>query len=113
MEDCIFKRQIVKQQISSRVLDNNGTNRTIQKSDVDELLRFNPAAVDVNFLTQPGYAPTGDKEFDDFCLAHQDTLVELSDHDSMIAFDEEETLAVDVGLLIIYSLLKLVFRKLK
>uniref|UniRef100_A0A914Q947 Uncharacterized protein n=1 Tax=Panagrolaimus davidi TaxID=227884 RepID=A0A914Q947_9BILA len=96
MEDCIFKRQIVKQQTAARVLDNEGVSRTIQKSDIDELLRFCPAPADMDYAKQPDYAPTGDEEFDAFCLAHREMIVEVRNHDSLIAFNEEEKLAVDV-----------------
>jgi hypothetical protein len=97
MEDCIFKRQIVKQQTAARVLDNEGVSRTIQKSDIDELLRFCPAPADMDYAKQPDYAPTGDEEFDAFCLAHREMIVEVRNHDSLIAFNEEEKLAVDVA----------------
>uniref|UniRef100_A0A914Z3S9 Helicase C-terminal domain-containing protein n=1 Tax=Panagrolaimus superbus TaxID=310955 RepID=A0A914Z3S9_9BILA len=96
MEDWILKRQIVKQQTAARVLDNEGITRTIEKNDIDELLRFHPAPKDVDFTIQPDYAPSGDQAFDEFCMSHRDLIVEIRDHDSLIAFNEEEKLAVDV-----------------
>lgn len=102
MEDCVLKRQIVKQQISARVLDNDGTDRTIQRTDVDELLRYRPAPIDLDFTKQPNYQSTGDTEFDEFCLAHRDKIVEVNNYDSLLSFNEDEKLAVEVFIVFIY-----------
>ena len=64
MEDCIFKRQM-------------------NAPDADDMLRFQPESENINF-TQ-----TGDEKFDDFCRAHCDMIVELKEHDSMLAFNEK------------------------
>uniref|UniRef100_A0AC34GQQ3 Helicase ARIP4 n=1 Tax=Panagrolaimus sp. ES5 TaxID=591445 RepID=A0AC34GQQ3_9BILA len=96
MEDWILKRQIIKQQTAARVLDNEGITRTIERNDINELLRFHPAPKDIDFTAQTDYTPSGDEEFDEFCMAHRDLIVEVRDHDSLVAFNEEEKLAVDV-----------------
>ena len=96
MEDCIFKRQIVKQQMTARVLDNEGVSRTITSTDVDDMLRFQPESENIDFTRRPDYRITGDEKFDDFCHSHRHLIVELKDHDIMLAFNEDEKLSVEV-----------------
>ena len=65
MEDCIFKRQ------------------------TDKLLVYQPESENIGFTQRPDYRKTGDEKFDVFCHAHCDMIVELKEHDSMLAFNEK------------------------
>uniref|UniRef100_A0A7E4WDF7 CAP-ZIP_m domain-containing protein n=1 Tax=Panagrellus redivivus TaxID=6233 RepID=A0A7E4WDF7_PANRE len=97
MEACIFKRQIIKQQNTARILDNNGATRTVFVNEVDYSLRFEPAPSELNYTTQPHYrlGALEDAVITDFCAAHKDALVDVCQHDTLVALNDNEKLPED------------------
>lgn len=89
MESKIYERQIMKQSLSHRVIDEQQIQRHFKANDVSELYRFSlPEKPEDRQLPQ---VPK-DRLLADMLLKHKDLIVNYHEHDSLLENKPEEHL---------------------
>lgn len=88
MEEKIYERQVTKQAISKRVIDEQQIDRHYKENDLMELYRFDLEP------SEPREVPLlpKDRLFAQLLKKHEDVIWKYHEHDSLLENKEEETL---------------------
>ncbi|KAL3879997.1 hypothetical protein ACJMK2_032269 [Sinanodonta woodiana] len=93
MEEKIYERQVTKQSLSLRVIDENQIERHFSASDLQELYTFTPDRLDdPNRKEKPTPKLPKDVLLAELLQSHKDWIVGYHDHDSLLENIEEDKL---------------------
>ncbi|KAK3577102.1 hypothetical protein CHS0354_037134 [Potamilus streckersoni] len=93
MEEKIYERQVTKQSLSLRVIDENQIERHFSASDLQELYTFRPDRLDdPNRKEKPTPKLPKDVLLAELLQSHKDWIVGYHDHDSLLENIEQDKL---------------------
>lgn len=88
MEEKIYERQVTKQAISKRVIDEQQIDRHYKENDLQELYKYNLDPDDERFVP---LLPK-DRLFAEMLKKYEDIIIQYHEHDTLLENKEEETL---------------------
>ena len=91
MEEKIYERQVTKQAISKRVIDEQQIDRHYNQNDLQELYKYDLEQDDLRILP---ILPK-DRLFAEMLKKYEDYIYKYHEHDSLLENKEEETLNED------------------
>lgn len=91
MEEKIYERQVTKQAISKRVIDEQQIDRHYNQNDLQELYKYDLEPDDERILP---LLPK-DRLFAEMLKKYEDVIYKYHEHDSLLENKEEETLDED------------------
>ncbi|KAK2718092.1 transcriptional regulator ATRX homolog isoform X3 [Artemia franciscana] len=89
MEEKIYQRQVVKQSLACRVVDEQQIERHFSAADLQELYSFEPDRNE----NRPTPKLPKDLLLADLLQSHKDTIVTYHEHDSLLESKEDENLS--------------------
>ncbi|XP_047997562.1 transcriptional regulator ATRX homolog isoform X3 [Leguminivora glycinivorella] len=89
MEEKIYERQVTKQAISKRVIDEQQIDRHYAANDLAELYKFEPVSAE----PRPVPKLPKDRLFAEMLKDHEKAIFRFHEHDSLLENKEEETLS--------------------
>ncbi|XP_052286086.1 transcriptional regulator ATRX-like [Dreissena polymorpha] len=96
MEEKIYKRQVTKQSLSQRVVDEHQIERHFTAADLQELYRFTPDRLDdPNRKERPMPILPKDHMLAEISTTNKEWIVTFHEHDSLLENVEEQKLTED------------------
>ncbi|XP_066287037.1 transcriptional regulator ATRX homolog isoform X4 [Branchiostoma lanceolatum] len=93
MEEKIYDRQVTKQSLAARVVDEHQIERHFTMGQLAELYNFTPDRLDdPNRQERPTPKLPVDLILADLLQSHKDCIVDVHEHDSLLENQEDETL---------------------
>ena len=94
MEEKIYNRQVTKESLSLRVVDENQIDRHFGKDELDDLYQFEPNIYDPdNPNSNPTCAVPKDELLAELLISRKQILYKYHEHDSLLQHQEDQNLS--------------------